>query len=262
MIRTSVLVCATLAIAGSAAAAPIVDSARVRLRVFNDAPGSNASSINNYPALVGVSDANFAPPTAFANLHVWRFSSNGGGSYTQFANNDQFSFSADVTITSSAGGRGEAGLSLSPWFSQEVDGRFNLRTTDGEVAVFGGRLPFYSFTAAQGITYVAGTTVRLGIDYEPRDLNAGNPGRIRYNYNNLTSGWLNFDQGNPAEDPPYGLWGILNQATAGGYMQVFAGQSGTAGGLSTTWENITYIPAPGAAALLGLGGLLAARRRR
>ena len=46
----------------------------------------------------------------------------------------------DVTI--SDGGEGEGGNGISPWWSQLVDGIFNMRTADGEVACFGGRLPF------------------------------------------------------------------------------------------------------------------------
>ena len=57
-------------------------------------------------------------------------------------------FSADVTLSGT--GDGEAGLQISPWWSPNVDGRFNVRTPDGEVACFGGRLPFYSFTGDQG----------------------------------------------------------------------------------------------------------------
>ena len=76
-----------------------------------------------------------------------------------FANNGGFRFSADLTI--SGDGEGEAGLQISPWWSQLVDGVFNVRTTDGEIACFGGRLPFYSFTGSHGVTYVKGTTVRI-----------------------------------------------------------------------------------------------------
>ena len=257
MKRFAVSVCVLAGLAVSAMATPSVNSAKLNTRLFNDSPGSTLVTVNNYPALVGISDTNLNPST-FANRHNFRFSSDGGATNTLFANGDAFSFSANVTLSGS--GNGEGGLQLSPWFSQNVDGAFNLRTTDGEVAVFGGRLPFYSFTGQQGVVYAKGTTVSVGIEYDPRSLNAGDPGRVRYSYNNLTSGWINFDQANPAEDPPYGLWGILNQATAGGYLQAF-GSTGT-GTINATFENIVYVPAPGAAALMGLGGLLAARRRR
>ncbi len=257
MKRFAVSVCVLAGLAASAMATPSVNSAKLNVRVFNNSPGSTLVTVNNYPSLVSFNDTNLDTNT-FANRHNFRFSSDGGATNTLFANGDAFSFSADVTLSGS--GNGEGGLQLSPWFSQNVDGAFNLRTTDGEVAVFGGRLPFYSFTSQQGVVYVKGTTIRCGIEYDPRSLNAGDPGRVRYTYGALNSGWINFDQANPAEDPPYGLWGILNDATAGGYLQAF-GTTGT-GTIDAKFENITYVPAPGAAALLGLGGLLAARRRR
>ena len=59
--------------------------------------------------------------------------------------------------------------------------RFNFRTTDGEIAVFGGRLPFYSFTGSQGITYTKGDTVRVGVIYDPHSLSMADPATIQYN---------------------------------------------------------------------------------
>jgi hypothetical protein len=43
--------------------------------------------------------------------------------------------------------------------------------------------------------------------------------------------------GNPTEDPPYGLWGILNDAQVGGHFQVFHG-AGT--GADATFSNIQF----------------------
>ncbi len=68
---------------------------------------------------------------------------------------------ADLQITGL--GQGEAGLRCSPWWSPNVDGRFNVRVGDGEIAVFGGRLPFYSFTGSHGINYVRGDVIHLEI---------------------------------------------------------------------------------------------------
>ncbi|MBK7188836.1 MAG: hypothetical protein IPH86_09225 [bacterium] len=130
-------------------------------RVFNDTPFSVLNVANGFPGLIQFDDTS-AMPAGWANLHTWRFSQN-GVSAMDFMNQDAFAFSADVTIS---GANGEAGLQITPWWSQ-ADGRFNIRTPDGEVAVFGGRLPFYSFTANHGKVYVAGTTVRLTMIYTP-----------------------------------------------------------------------------------------------
>jgi len=66
-------------------------------------------------------------------------------------------------ISSFGTGNGEIGLRLSPWWSPDVDGVFMLNTASGEIACFGGRLPFYSFTGNHGQTYVKGTSVTLSI---------------------------------------------------------------------------------------------------
>ena len=83
---------------------------------------------------------------------------------------------------------------------------------------------------------------------------------IRYQYGTLFSPWINFDEGNIAEGPVYGNWGILNMATIGGYMQDFG--QGPGATIHADFNNIAFTPAPSAVALLGLGGLIATRRRR
>jgi hypothetical protein len=107
-------------------------------------------------------------------------------------------------------------------------------------------MPFWSFTdpAHGGLHYVKGTPIHIEIIYLPNGLSAVSPGTIQYNIvyggNPYTSGALNMDLGNPAEDPPYGLWGILNGAGAGGFMQFFVGQSGANGGCTAVWSSIDY----------------------
>ena len=254
---TAVAAFAATAIAGTAIASPVINGAVINERVFNDSPASTVTSINNYATLISIDDQNVE--TGFANLHNWRASADGGATAANFTNHDSWSMFAEVTISGTGGGEG--GLNLSPWWSQNVDGRFNMRTTDGEIAVFGGRLPFYSFSASNLVTYTKGTTVTMGMIYNRNSLNAGDPATIEYIYDDGTlysSGPLAFDQGNPAEG--FGSWGQLDNAQIGGYMQVFAG-SGSPTGLTTTWGNITYTPAPSSLALLGLGALASRRRR-
>ena len=252
--------CATLiGLATANALGATWDSAVINTRIWNDDPGSTLTTVNTYPTLVRISDT----PTGvgFANLHNFHLAD--AGVEHSFANGEAFSFSADLTI--SGAGAGEAGLQLSPWWSQNVDGRFNFRTTDGEIAAFGGRLPFYSFTASQGLTYTKGTTVHVGLVYNPNSLSSSDPATIIYNLtmgaNFYTSGALPFDEGNPAEG--YGSWGHLNDARVGGYVQVFTTQSGPGNTLTAEWANISIVPEPSALALLGLGILpLVFRRRR
>lgn len=230
----------TLVVAAVAGATPNPNSAVVFTRIFNDCPGSNLSVVNNYPTCITISDQNVGC-VGFANLHVWRFSED-GATAAVFNNGDSFTFSAELTI--SGNGDGEAGLQIAPWWSQNVDGRFNVRSTDGEVACFGGRLPFYSFTGSQGVVYVKGTTIKMEMIYLPNGLSNGSPATIEYkltyNATNYTSGPLAYDQGNPAEDPPYGLWGMLNDARVGGYFQFFVAGSGATGQAQAAWCNIQY----------------------
>lgn len=229
-------------IAQLASATPSVNGAVIVTRVFNDCPSSTITTTNAYPGLINITDSN-NDCFGFANRNAWSFSSDGGASAATFVNGDQFSFCATVLLEGSGGGEG--GLRLSPWYSLDVDGTFEARTTDGEVAVFGGRLPFYRFTDADkgGVVYVKGTPITLKMDYKPNGLSSASPATIVYTViygaNTYSSGPLNFDQGNATEDPPHGLWGILQPARVGGYQQDYVG-AGTPVLLSGTFTNICY----------------------
>jgi len=238
--RISLLVGALIGIAGTSLATPEINSAVIRERIFNDCPTSVLTSVNNYPSLISIEDT-ILDCGGFANLHNFRFSTDGANP-AAFENDDAFRSAADLTLTGT--GDCEAGLQISPWWAQDVDGRLNVRTTDGEIACFGGRLPFFSFTGTFGLHYVKGTTIHLEMIYHANGLTAADPGTIQYivGYDGSTydSGVLPFDEGNPAEDPPYGLWGILNDARVGGHFQVFlrAGDPTTAA--RAEWANIEF----------------------
>jgi hypothetical protein len=232
-----VVVCAALAtllVAGVVTATEIPNSGAVFTRIFNDCPFSEVTVINNYPPMVQITDTKLECGSGWANRHAWRFSQDGTTAQL-FTNNNGFKFGGYLTI--SGDGEAEAGIGISPWWSQLVDGVFNFRTTDGEIACFGGRLPFYSFTGSQGLTYVKGTTVYVEMIYMPNELSEANPATIEYILNNgtvHTSGPLPFDMGNPNE--PYGLWGMLDNATAGGNFQFFLGQGPADASIQVTWS--------------------------
>ncbi len=242
----SIACTAVLAFAGFAtafAATPLPNSAFVKTRIFNDCPTSTITVTNNYPALISIDDADL-DCFGFANLHNWSFSEN-GTTAANFDNHSSFRYSATLVISGS--GNGEAGLRLSPWYSQDVDGRFNVRTPDGEIACFGGRLPFYSFTGSHGLHYVAGEPIRLEVIYEPHGVKSTSPAtieyRVGYQGNDYTSGRLPFDQANPAEDPPHGLYGILYEARVGGYFQPRLG-NGVAVNVNASWSDIEFSTSP------------------
>jgi len=211
MKKVLVLVMCLCVIAAAAQAAVSVNGAVINTRIFNDNPGSTVTTVNSYPSSITIKDDQVVGG-GWANLHNFRLSDDGGSTAALFANGDAFAFSADVTITGT--GNSEAGLQVAPWWSQNVDGRFHLRTSDGEIACWGGRLPFYSFTGSQSLTYTLGDTVRLGVVYDPHSLSSSDPATIEYlltmGGTDYTSGAIAFDEGNPAE--PYGTWGMLDSA--------------------------------------------------
>jgi hypothetical protein len=230
-------VLAIFAMTTSAFATPLVNSAVFNLRVFNDCFTSTLTINNNYPTEIWIDDdGNCA--SGWANLHNWHFSED-GATDAKFMNGDSFRYSATLTITGT--GNAEAGLQLAPWWSTDVDGRFNVRTTDGEIACFGGRLPFYTFTGTYSINYVKGDPIWLEIVYEANSNTELDPATITYNLEypigtGYSSGPLPFDEGNPSE--PYGTWGCLDDAEAGGYAQMFLGDAMTQ--VRATWGDISF----------------------
>jgi len=224
-----------------ASATAVMNSAILIPRVFDDGPFTVLTSLNNYPTEIWYDDANVGY-TGWANLHTWAFSNDLGATPCPLWNGDSFRMAANLQITGL--GQGEAGLKCSPWWSLDVDGRFNVRVGDGEIAVFGGRLPFYSFTAAHGLHYVRGDVIHLELTYEANWLNADHPGTMTYTVvygGTYSSGPLPMDSGNVGEAAAHGLYGILDTARAGGYMQYFLGQSGL-DPLHVSWTNIEFEP--------------------
>ncbi len=239
---TLALSAACLGLAVTAYATPVPNSAVLHTRVFNDCPISTLSTTNLFPALIQIDDQNQPPQpqcAGFANLHTWRFSTDGVNAI-QFLNGDAFEYSCTLVLN----GAGEGGLSMGPWWSPDADGLFNVRTTDGEIACFGGRMPFFSFTTAFGLTYTNNTPIQLGIIYIPNGLSSSSPAQVIYNvhYNSIsyTSGLLNFDEGNPTEDPPHGLWGALTPWYAGGHVKMFCFPTGVPHGITGTWSDIQF----------------------
>lgn len=229
-----------LAISSVALATNVPDSATITTRIWNDCPLGIVTSTNNYGTLVSIHEQKQLCGAGWGSRHNWRFAT--GGVTQNFANGDGFSFGCDLTISGT--GEAEATLAIAPWWSQAVGGAFNFRTTDGEIACFGGRLPFYSFTGSQGLHYVKGETVHAEVVYLPNGLNSLSPATIEYKVTiggtPYTSGPLAFDQGNPAEDPPYGQWGMLNDAQLGGDFLHFLQQGDPNGYVQVDWANITF----------------------
>jgi hypothetical protein len=243
VIRKGLAPFALLAVLGFAAsgafATPNPTGIIFNTRVFDDCPTSILTTTNNYPTLISIFDDKL-DCGGYANLHNWRFSED-GATGAVFNNNSAFSVSADLVIYGTA--NGEAGLQIAPWWSQNVDGRFNVRSTDGEIACFGGRLPFYSFTATYGLNYVKGDVIGLEVTYLPHSLTEADPATIEYvvHYggSTYTSGPLPFDEGNPAE--PYGTWGMLDDGRVGGHLQCFLEAGNPDAGVTAEWHDVVFV---------------------
>ncbi|MGH7180081.1 MAG: hypothetical protein ACREJC_22075 [Tepidisphaeraceae bacterium] len=236
---STVMCAAFLAIAGTAFATPAPNSANLALRIFNDCPLSVLTPVNAYPASISINDVMHPACVGFANLHSWSFSEDGGATASLFRNGSSFVACAYFRIEGQ--GEGEGGLRFGPWWSPLVDGRFMANATSGEIACFGGRLPFYSFTGNHAISYVKGTTIFLQMTYSANGLSLASPATMQYRviYNAITydSPVLAYDEGNPGEDPPHGLWGCLNDAMVGGYFQP---RANTGASLTATWSDICF----------------------
>ena len=220
-VALAVLAIVAVGFVTDALATPHMNGAVVKTRLWNDCPISVLNVINNYPAQIQFDESQLIC-FGWANLHNWTFSADGGATPAVLMNGDSFGFAATLTISGGNVNGAEAGLRLGPWWSQDTDGRFNVRIPDGEIACFGGVLPFFSFTGNFGIHYVAGEPIRLEVHYNPYHNTAAFPGAVQYRcywqgvwYD---SGWLAFGNCTPGEEW-HGCYGIMDDARAGGYAQ-------------------------------------------
>jgi hypothetical protein len=245
----AVIACSLGFAAVASAQTPNPNGAYIHMGFFNDCPVSNQSNTNGYPALIHIEDND---PYAFAgtNKHLWKFSEDGGASQAAFQNASNYSFCADVQVGGDCPDDLEGGLNISPWWS-DGDGQFMANPNNGEIAVFGGRLPFCSNHASGTVAfpqpnYVNGQVLHMAMQYiaGPVDpTNSSIPAQVTYYTVNggtpYQFGPVAFDQGNTAENPPHGLWGELTPASVGGYFQLHHTSAGPTTGF-VNWSNICY----------------------
>jgi hypothetical protein len=238
---TPVVATVLMAAATSGFATPDPTDVVFHFGVYNDCPSSTVSAANSYPSTVWIQDAGLDCSPGFANRHNWRLSED-GATDAVFNNADSFAIAADLVVNRTSD-EGYAGLNVSPWWSQEVDGSCLVGTATGEVACFGGRLPFYSFTDSNGLHYVAGTVIRLEMRYLPNGLSAAAPGTMQYTVTyggtTYTSGPLPFDEGIGGE--MHGTWGILDDARVGGFVMPFLNPGEPGATVEATWSNLQYL---------------------
>lgn len=228
---------------------PNPNGAYIHTGYFFDCPVATVSVSNLYPASITISDDDTYMFTG-TNKHLWKFSEDGGSTQATFYNASNYEFCANVTLSGLAPDDLEGGLNISPWWS-DGDGQFMINGNSGEIAVFGGRLPFCSnhATGSGAFTqpdYVNGTTIHMSMTYLAGPVDptiSGIPATVTYYTVNggtpYSFGPAAFDEGNTLENPPHGLWGELQPTSVGGYFQIRHTSVELTQG-SMTWANICY----------------------
>lgn len=199
-------------------------------RIFNDDPNSTLEFTATLPD-VHIRDSNLVGDGVlpeYANRHIWYIADWFGADPRIFNIDSYFTLKATVRLDAfrTSPRNCEGGL----WVKSDIggEGQFIL-TSDGEVAAFGGSLPFYVFSQR----YTKGTSVEMSLRYF-LDLN-DNQRYIEYMFDGNTSGPLlvdNLEQGLPGD------------VTIGGYQQatIIANQPDNFGQVDFT--NVTWNSVP------------------
>jgi len=277
-VRNCVLAAGALALTGSAMAADFssVNSLVSDLRVFNDF-GNSTLVTSTVGTSASLDEGPFGLPTRdnpFANKHRF-FLSNDGASRIGLTQSQGWEMSVDYRVSTdfAGGNRKEGSIEFRVPLVNNDDpanpvnyfdeGRVLVWSTGGaagEIAAFGGTMPFQGF----GSPYANGDTVRLRLIYVPGDgvPVTGPQATIQIGYA------LN---GGAEILGPANVWGdTRSDGFTNGTEVAFVAQNSPLGGgtvgfnqiVNHDWNNLTIVPAPGAAVLLGLAGLAGIRRRR
>lgn len=224
-------------------------------RWFGDYPGTSVNWTNGGLPSLRVQESDYASSTGFATRNVAFLSI--GGVPVQFNPAQSFRFEVDATINSIGGFNTEAGIVFGtapnlPSSAGADTGNLMMRLgTSPEIAAFGSTSPFFSsnFGAGQAAGFVPGSvgqTYRLTFLYETSAFGTTYTYGVGNTFITLA--------GSP----------IL----AGSYLGVYAQGPNNFPITPGYTKDVTFsnasitIPAPASAALLGLGGLVVARRRR
>lgn len=244
----------------------------VRARVFNDFPTSTLT-------IDGVSrpvPEDFARPGMgtfhvneqfpagtqgnFANKHLGYLSTDGGASALSLHVGQSWEMSFDIKLSAPGGApRKEAGVRIEnprPSLGYTDEGLL-LIASDGEVAVFGGVMPFTGF----GSAYTLGETASVTFRYFAPGVQDPTLGAYQVLFNDPIKG---------LKDSGIKIWGATEPDGTKGFNDgtkvAFVAQNQRNPIIDDSgdfvYSNISIIPAPGSLALVGMGGLMAARRRR
>jgi hypothetical protein len=225
-------------------------------RTFNDRPGSSLFYSSTYSPSMGaltIRESDYGQG-GFANRHIAFYGDNAANK-VDFDYGDGWDMKTTLRVNAAESvDNVEAGFQ----FDQFGFGLFGVLTGSGEIAAFGSVMPFHSFGAG---VYNVGDEVMLRMVHRPGDGEfSGVPSTMEYLYNNLTTGtgWVSSGE-------------VEFTNLEGGIVSAFPFNVGmgaqinnpdpTLGNVDIEFYN-AMIPAPASLAVLGLGGLAAARRRR
>ncbi|MBK9119661.1 MAG: hypothetical protein IPM18_08685 [Phycisphaerales bacterium] len=214
-----------------------INAALLQERVVNFYPGSTLATVNNFPAMISLTESAFGAGTGFANRHDAWFSSDGGVTQHLTNNADAFDISVSVMLdVGSIAPRKEAGF--------RIGGGLFILTSDGEVAAFGGALPFHTFGNS---AYGVGDVATMRVIYRP-----GAQSTIEYILN-----------GNSSGEKPFGNVenGIIDGSTIGLFGQFQPNVNNPDDFAQLEFRNIQIaVPEPGSFVLLLLAGTVVLAR--
>lgn len=267
MTSKSVMGVALVALMASAGGAMAIDMSTVNSfkwqQLWNDFPTSTAHVTNAFPNLGCREEFAAGTVGGFANKYVGWLSNDGGA--TTLTNNYHQSWTMrfNVRIDTAFGvsaPRREAGIEVhnprNPSYGGWIDEGQVLIASDGEVAVFGGAMPFTGL----GNVYTLGTTASVVFEYFAPGHVDPVKGAYRLSFQDAVTGihssglklWGN--EGDALYGFNYGAkLGLKFQNQRNPMIDDFS---------DIQYSNFSIVPAPAALSLLGLAGLVAGRRRR
>jgi hypothetical protein len=242
-----------LAASGAYAQISSINSAVIDQRVFDNFPGATGTYLNDYPTSITLGESGaYSSTSGGLNRDEWFFSNNNGTSAYSFGANDFFTASMTVDVTGTTTVDNEAGFLIpnTPSGLPGGDLQFLADPNSGFLGMFGGSGYWNS-----GLTYTAGETVTLGMQYFYDTVNSVDAFQF----------WVNAGSGDvysPVQDLPSG--DNLVGGNVGAYFQIGNGNTAPGASGQAVFGNIEISPAPepSTLALFGLGLLPLARRLR
>jgi hypothetical protein len=230
-------------------------------------PGPELGSIAGTSTVHFVETFPVGAPGNFANKHVAWLSTDNGATRAQTYVGQSWSLNFNVNMAvGSALPRKEAGIEVwqnRPGLGFNDEGQVLIASNDfgnpgsgrGEVAVFGGTMPFTGF----GDVYTLGTTAHVSFNYFAPGVVDPTKGAYRLIFTDAVTG---------VHDSGFKIWGNEPDGIVGltgahiGLKDQNQRNPFIADSADVLYSNVSIVPAPAAMGLLGLAGLAGTRRRR